>query len=367
MRRTRRGIRTRGETSAFAVAALTSHLPARLLPCGAVAQAPPPAASQGNPNFGLKAGLYGQTTLEAGIHFQYAVRPGAAVNDSVDVVNLTDEAHTYHVYGADLIQGADGSLAPNFPADRQGDAGAWIHLSTGSVSLGPKGIQKVAFTVNVPEDASPGDHLGAVVASFMPPAKPGVIVVESRVALMVRVRIPGVARLDGVVGRLRVGRGRGARRFSVEVRNTGNLLLTTLGKIEVKHGHDTVAVVPVKPTQIYIIPGGKARFTARWTGTPWFGRRKSTAVFTLSAFREHDIERRSNTLTLSFFSWLVIILLLLLILGTVAYIYWRRRRQVESQSPIEPSPATIAAHTPIDVEGGFDEVDADADSSEWYS
>jgi hypothetical protein len=172
--------------------------------------------------------------------------------------------------------------------------------------------------------------------------------------------------LDGIVGTLRVGPGRGARRFSVEVHNTGNLLLTTLGRIEVKQGSSTVAVIPVTPKQIYIIPNGVAKFTGVWKGTPWFGKRRATAMFTLSAFREPDIRRRSNTLTLSFFAWSIVILLILLIFAALVGREYRRRRS--RREPTEPPTAiTISAPAKADRVLVDQMEDEGSDSVEWYS
>ena len=312
----------------------------------------------------MRAGLFGKTTLENN-HFQYAVRPGATVNDSFDLLNLTAEEHTFRVYGADLTQGVNGGLAPTFPEDKQRDAGAWIHLDQSSVTLGRNGTKHIGMTVNVPEDVPPGDHLGAVVASSKARPTGGGVAIESRVALMVRVRIPGVAKLDGFVGQLHVRRGDGGRKFWVEVHNTGNLLVTTVGRIDVKSGSSTVAVLPVNPKEIYIIPFGKAKYEATWTGTPLFGKRRAQAVFTLKAFREPDITRSSKTVTMSFFSWLFVILLLLLILAIVAAV-WRNRRRADVNGEEPPPPAAVVTQRTKTLSADSS-ADDDADSNEWYS
>ena len=375
MRRTRRGSETRRAAGLPAIAVLAlATLSAILLALArfpaSAQEVPAPAAdaATGAPQslfMGLRAGLFGKTTLEER-HYQYAVHPGASLSDSVDVINFTEQQRTFTLYGADLVQGKEG-VAPSFPADRQREAGAWIHLDRDRVSLGPKGQTNVHFTVNVPEDVAPGDHLGAVVASYKPPPKPGTVVVESRVALIVRVRIPGVAKLDGAVGPLRLGSGRGARRFTVEVRNTGNLLLTTLGRVEITKGRQTIKLVPVKPKQIYVIPGGKAEFQAVYKGTPPFGKRAATAVFALSAYKERDIKRASNTLTMSFFSWLLLLLLMTVICLVLLWWYRRRRSDSERDPAQPPAVDAVVAAGPASGARRIIDADAGADSREWYS
>jgi hypothetical protein len=253
------------------------------------------------------------------------------VHDTVQVLNFTGQQRTFVLYGADLVQSIGGGLAPTQASDKQREVGAWIRMDSTNVVLGPRGNRTIGFTVAVPEIAPPGDHLGAVVAATTTtPAQAGALSVESRVALTVRVRIPGIARLDGAVGPLRAEKASGGRRFTVEVHNTGNLLFTIGGRVDVTRGSETVASVQILPNDIYIIPGGVSRFEGTWTSPPAFGSRTATAVFKLSAFKEPDATRKSAPVTLSFFSWLVALIGLVVLLGAAAAFVARRRSTASS-------------------------------------
>jgi hypothetical protein len=238
-------------------------------------------------------------------------------------------------------------------------------MGSSGVELAPHATTTVGFTVRVPAVAGPGDHLGAVVASTKTTTKPGSLSVESRVALIVRVRIPGVARMDGIVGLLRASKGGGGRRFSVEVRNTGNLLFTVAGRIDITQGRQTVAVVRVEPKEIYIIPNGVARFEGVWESTPLFGKRKAAGLFKLTAFGQQDATRRSNTLSLSFSSWLIILILLIILFGVTVALLARRRWADGPKDPGTDELATmsVGAKTSESAE----DRDARSDSREWYS
>jgi membrane protein implicated in regulation of membrane protease activity len=89
-------------------------------------------------------------------------------------------------------------------------------------------------------------------------------------------------------------------------------------------------------------------------------------MFTLSAFREPDIRRRSNTLTLSFFAWSIVILLILLIFAALVGREYRRRRS--RREPTEPPTAiTISAPAKADRVLVDQMEDEGSDSVEWYS
>ncbi|MDV5149196.1 hypothetical protein R1T08_34935 [Streptomyces sp. SBC-4] len=78
---------------------------------------PTPQGSTAGAPFGVQAGLYGLTTLTGG-HFGYALKAGARIEDSAIIHNKSDEARTFHVYGADVTNAAGGGLAPRKKARR---------------------------------------------------------------------------------------------------------------------------------------------------------------------------------------------------------------------------------------------------------
>ena len=307
---------------------VASILPATV--AGAQAPVPPPGTTTGSagstPVFGLRPGLYGRTTLEQG-HYQYAVDPPGSVDDSVTVFNFSDREIELRIYAADMVQTLQGGLAPSQAQDKQKGVGLWLKPEVSSIKVPANGRQRVGMRLEVPRFTAAGDHVGAIVAAKPPDEGAEGLVIETRVALTVRVRIPGEANLNGEVGPLTVSNAGGDRKFKVQVRNTGNLLFTTDGKIEIRQGSGVVATIPVKPDAVYVIPGGRAEFEATWTKTPLFGGRTAVAKFGITTPGDETKQIDSGTLSLSFFSWLVLGLVLLVIVGSIGWVLVRRRRQ----------------------------------------
>lgn len=282
----------------------------------------PPGVS---PLFGLRPGLFGKTTLEKG-HYQFAVKPGASVDDSVEVLNLITRPLTLTLYGIDLDQSGS-AVSAKQPTERQKGVGRWILLERTQVQLGPKDSIKVPFSVSVPEDVSAGDHLGAVMASTTAgEGRPGTLTVESRVGLTVRVRIPGKAILDGELGPLRISNTGGDRRFSIEVRNGGTLLFNVDGRIEIIEGSEVVDTLQLSPKDIYVIADGRARLEAVWRSTPLFGRRSARAVLDLTADHEPRSTVASSVVSASFFSWLTILVSVMFVIAAAVSVFLLRRR-----------------------------------------
>ncbi len=305
---------------------------------GAQAPVPPPggtATQEGTPLFGLRPGHWGRTTLEEG-HYQYAVDPPAQLDDYVEVFNFTDEPVELAMYAADMVQSLQGGLAPAQAEDEQKEVGKWLVPSVSMITVPPDSKRRVSIHLEVPTFVSPGDHIGAIVAAKAPDEEGQggtALAVETRVALTVRVRVPGEANLAGEAGPLTVSNVGGDRKFTVDVRNTGNLLFTIDGNVEIRGGDGVVAEIETKPEGIYVIPGGRARFEATWSSTPLFGGRTAVAKFKVVSAGDEKAEFESDSLSMTFFSWLAILIALVVLLGaTVAFLIRRRRRGEESEA-----------------------------------
>lgn len=101
------------------------------------------------------------------------VTPGASLQDYVAVLNYSSVALPLQVYATDAIETTGGGFGL-LPANvRPTGVGSWITLPKRDASVrvpaetakGP-GQFVVPLTVHVPDNASPGDHVGGVVASL---------------------------------------------------------------------------------------------------------------------------------------------------------------------------------------------------------
>ncbi len=97
--------------------------------------------------------------------FYLDARPEQVLEDSVRVFNQTERTLEFELHAADAYNTPrDGSFALKEVVDEQVDVGSWIDLEVTSISVPPESAVDVPFTITVPENASPGDHTGGIVA-----------------------------------------------------------------------------------------------------------------------------------------------------------------------------------------------------------
>ncbi|MDQ3575347.1 MAG: hypothetical protein M3404_10595 [Actinomycetota bacterium] len=186
------------------------------------------------------------------------VRPGEAFDDRLEALNLTNRPAELAVEAVDAAITADGAFAPGSTRSAEG---GWLSVTPDRVRVPPRGRAPVAVRVQVPADASPGDHIAAVVVQRAdPPRGEGNVTVVQRVGVRFYLT---VAHPDGSVGsrafELRALRwtGEQARRsFEAEIANTGSLLVEPLGSMTIARGDlRTSTDLPVLGT----VPPGVSR------------------------------------------------------------------------------------------------------------
>ena len=185
-----------------------------------------------------------------------AVAPGTTFDDALEARNLTDRPLDRVGEPGDAAVTPDGSFAPGATADAEG---GWLRVTPGQVRVPAQGSVRVALRVAVPADATPGDHIAAVVVRKAElPSGPGVQVVN-QVGVRVYLTVTPSATTAPALRRafeLRSLRWTGApaaRAFAAEVANVGDLLVEPVGSLTIARGDFTTTTdVPVLGT----VPSG---------------------------------------------------------------------------------------------------------------
>jgi hypothetical protein len=123
----------------------------------------------------------------------YTAAPGQHIDDMVEVRNTGSTPQSITVFATDAYNTDDGGYGLLETDAEPTDAGGWVHFLDGStratLTLDPGATQLVQFAVDVPADASPGDHAAGIVASATSASDQ--ILVDRRVATRMYVRVPG--------------------------------------------------------------------------------------------------------------------------------------------------------------------------------
>jgi hypothetical protein len=176
--------------------------------------------------------------------FQYGVDPGTQITDNVVITNAGTTPADFVIYATDAINdpdtGAFGLLAADVDPT---DVGGWITLADEELTLQPGTQATVPFTLLIPSDAAPGEHIAGIVASVLTAGQNeegAAITLEQRVGARVYLDITGAkeasVELAGVTSSYTPSLNPfapGDLTVTFEVRNTGNQRVDVLPTVAV--------------------------------------------------------------------------------------------------------------------------------------
>jgi len=208
------------------------------------------------------------------------VDPGSRYEFRLRVTNNSDAEKVYYL-GAEDIQGVDDRGAPIFTENGEPteyELSTWIRIPQESVTVGAGQSQEVPFSVEVPQDASPGSHFAGVFFDLRPPKlRTSGASIGMRVASIVSLRIAGEVVEEARLRELSTDKliyNDPMVTFNVNVENTGNVLVRPHGLIKVANmfGKE-VASIRVNDSLGALFPMSQRIFTIEWEDDEFaFGR-----------------------------------------------------------------------------------------------
>lgn len=198
-------------------------------------------AENGQAQFGITPAHPSPDDPTSRSYFTYHLKPGDRLTDEALVLNDGDGPIQLQIYRADATTAGNGGLAFGLRSDKITGTASWISLDRDEVSLGPHETALVPFTIAVPTDASPGDHLAGLLVQLAPTDnKPGSnapqfsVDVVQRVGIAVAIDIPGARVTQLEVTNLRLGQQNDqGDTFELTVANTGNVMAKGPGTLTI--------------------------------------------------------------------------------------------------------------------------------------
>ncbi|WP_043535328.1 WxL protein peptidoglycan domain-containing protein [Salinispora tropica] len=272
--------------------------------------------------------------------FTYKLDPGATLTDYVAVTNHSTRPLTLNLYASDAFTTRDGGFDLLAGGQQPTDVGAWVRFTQRSVTIPSTSRLNVPFTLAVPENATPGDHAGGVVASLATSAadaQGNQVAVDHRVGTRIYLRVTGELQPALTVENLRVRHAGslnplvgGTLTATVTVRNTGNVRLTGRPTLDVAGplglGRRSVEAGDLPE----ILPGGEVTTTVRMTGAPPLFRLTTKLTISPAAVGDQvlDPPPQGDTTHVTVWAvpWLQLALLVPFSLAVWLLIVARRRR-----------------------------------------
>ncbi|MEA3078345.1 MAG: hypothetical protein QOF60_3253 [Actinomycetota bacterium] len=196
----------------------------------------------------------------AGQWFIFSIAPGQAAGTKARITNPADVPQTVKLYLADLVFGKDGT--PSIPEAKPADIGLWGRFEQPVVTLQPHQELQLPFSLTVPADAEPGDHVGAVVAESAPIGD--TVRVVKRIATRLYVTVPGDATKSFSI--LKVTKHIGSKWFPANVAVTTYVKNT--GRVRI---HPSVTVAGRKATGSDPLMARAVETYTAAVKIPWYG------------------------------------------------------------------------------------------------
>jgi hypothetical protein len=282
-------------------------------------------------------------------YLSYTAAPGSVIYDHVALLNQDDTPIGLQLYPGDVVM-SDGTGLGVPPRDQAPtDAGSWIAIDAASANLQVPaqtkdagiGYTVVPFSLTIPVNAQPGDHVGGLVGSLVTTGKAGdntpAIDLEQRVVARVYIRVtgdlrPGLAITDVTAthrGGGLAGQGAGTVEVGYTLRNTGNVRMAVQPDVRVAGPVGLLPRTAAGDRVDELLPGSEVHLTTTVSGV-WPLGRESVTVSATGLPSATGEDPGVGTVHASTQVWAIpwaVLALLVLLAGLVAYRVRRRRRR----------------------------------------
>lgn len=256
---------------------------------------------------------------------EHALEPGASITDSIQIFNFSDETAVFDIYSADMVATSNGGLAPASRDTEVVDEGSWLTVDVDTVELEPGDSTTVGFAIEVPMEASVGEHQAVVLVERHEPSGEGAIDVKTRVGLLVDVEVLSEIDLAATLGALSWDRDGSDVSFSVPFVNTGDVTFAASGVVSVTDGdgHE-MAEITLLPDGRYVAAGEEAVLSAVWDDPPLFGRFEAEAMAEAVVGERAPVIFRSETVAFWLVPWVGLIVSVAVVIALMWLFYLLR-------------------------------------------
>jgi hypothetical protein len=344
------------------VAAGAALLVVLLVPAAASAQAPPGEQTQTTPSTFSWSVLPTPTDDEpARALFNPVADPGDTVRDSLRIKAGANPV-TLQVYASDAYITEQNAFDLLPASEKPVDVGSWVKLDSPELTVGADQTVDIPFTITVPPDATPGDHIGGIVTSIstvVPGSEGSPVRTDRRLGTRLYLQVKGDVTPSVAITGLDAGYtnswnpfGNGSVSVTYRIRNTGNVRVQVRRRVEVS-GLGSSATSDWIDVQ-ELLPGGSTSAIQTVRGVAPVGRLTVTAEVAQRSKGQGELptlplDPVSAGTSLWAIPW-TLLLLIIVVLGTATY--WLRDRWLPAKPASPPA------------EGGTGDGDGDGDDGD---
>ena len=203
--------------------------------------------------------------------FDQTLDPGTSVKGAIRAINDSDDAQTYYLSAQKFVPDGEEGHQNFLPEDDKSGIVSWLRLEQVKIEIPPRGSVEVPWVANVPGDAEPGGHYGAIFFSTRPPGDVEGVGVGAKTGVLLLLNVNGDVREDMELVSFQAILPDGGSwtsripiHFQTRVKNTGSVHVLPAGTIEVSGLFGTATVVDANPRRSRSLPAGIRRIDSWW-------------------------------------------------------------------------------------------------------
>jgi hypothetical protein len=270
-------------------------------------------------------------------YFIYTLKTGQLFGDTVGISNLGKSTATFAVYATDARTTNDGSFSLMREEEKPKDVGTWVTLGATQYTLEPGKRVDIPFKLAIPADATPGDHVGAIVAQrIADPNNPSTGIgldVRVRLGARIYVRVDGPLNPSVAVESMSVRYDAPASPFSsadahinYTLTNTGDVRLSPTATLKLS-GVFGLSEPKLPDRQIpELLPGSSIQIAETVHGVKPYGRVTTELVVQQSG---QPVIVRASVVQWAI-PWLGVVVIGLLFVSIIGQRIWARRRSASA-------------------------------------
>lgn len=250
---------------------------------------------------------------------------GEIILETIRVTNPTENVIEVYPKVMDFKAKGDGG-EPAFyeggDSNEKFSLGKWISFSDSKLALAPEQVVEFRYQINVPEDAEPGGHYGAVFFASNSEVSDDNVALNSMIGSLLLVKVPGEVVEKGQIEDFYTNKAlylRGPVNFLTRIKNNGNIHFKPKGNIVIKDfsGRE-ISRLTFNEQGGNVLPDSTRKFD-NILGTKAFQFGKFSADLDLTYGDNKETLKAETTFWL-IPTWLIVIVVLTIVLLTFVFI-----------------------------------------------
>lgn len=269
-------------------------------------------------------------TMEEESNFNLILTPGSSYQDSLTIINNTDNSISYKIYPVDSERNNQNNIVFKMPYEDNINLGVWINFDKNTVEVPAHGNLNIPFSINIPSNTFPGTYYGGISIEKITPdyistASQSVIVKIRNVKQLI-INVPGEVSTDFEITNLTYS----TDALHYSFKNKGNVIMTIAGEVQLSNSILNSKAENIKLLPLKVLPGDSLEQSIPFKKHPILGNYHANfagKIYYFDGVNNKDIELKNFKLETNFITFniqvlitVISILLLLIIILICRYL-----------------------------------------------